>query len=140
MSGTWVLVCGPSGAGKDTVIAQARAQIGRCPGIVFARRLITRPAHPASDHSPVERAEFDRWRAAGEFALHWRDNGFDYAIPADYARQVAVGCTVVVNGSRTHLVALRGSAVPIGGRYPRLRSAGRACSPAVLNSSSRSVR
>ena len=37
-AGTWVFVCGPSGAGKDSVIGWARGQLADRPGIVFAQR------------------------------------------------------------------------------------------------------
>ncbi len=116
MSGTWVIVCGPSGAGKDTVLAWARVQLAPRRDIVFAQRLITRPAHPESDHLPIDAEEFERRRAAGGFALHWQAHGFQYAIAQAYAAQVAAGGTVVVNGSRAHLEGLRTQPLAPGGR------------------------
>lgn len=48
MTGAWVFVCGPSGAGKDSVLAWAREALAGRSDIVFARRLITRPAQSGS--------------------------------------------------------------------------------------------
>jgi phosphonate metabolism protein PhnN/1,5-bisphosphokinase (PRPP-forming) len=129
MSGIWIIVCGPSGAGKDTVLAWARVQLAACANVVFAQRLITRPAHPESDHLPIEAAEFERRRKAGEFALHWQAHGFDYAIAQPYAAQVAAGCAVVVNGSRAHVDTLRAQGAPAGGS---LRTVQIVAPPALL--------
>jgi len=106
MSGRWVFVCGPSGAGKDSVIAWAREALRHRHDIVFARRLITRPAHPASDHAPVGDAEFDALLAGDDLAWHWQAHGVRYGIPAVYRADVAAGRQVVVNGSREHLASL----------------------------------
>jgi len=49
MSGKWVFVCGPSGAGKDSVLAWASDHLAGRRDIVFARRMVTRPMQPGSD-------------------------------------------------------------------------------------------
>jgi ribose 1,5-bisphosphokinase len=103
MSGTWVFVCGPSGAGKDSVIDWARRTLGPRSDIVFAQRLITRPAQEGSDHQPVSGDDFRFLRESAAFAWHWEAHGFGYAIPQRYAHQVAWGRIVVVNGSREHV-------------------------------------
>jgi len=106
MSGAWVFVCGPSGAGKDSVLAWAREALAGRSDIVFARRLITRPAQPGSDHDPIDPDEHAFLRESAAFAWHWQAHGFGYGVPMRYARQVAWGRIVVVNGSREHAQAI----------------------------------
>jgi ribose 1,5-bisphosphokinase len=50
MSDVRIVICGPSGAGKDTVIAWAQQTPSERKTIVFARRLVTRPMHPGLFH------------------------------------------------------------------------------------------
>jgi ribose 1,5-bisphosphokinase len=106
MSGAWVFVCGPSGAGKDSVIAWALQALGPRSDIVFARRMITRPAQAGSDHEPIGDADFAFLRESAALAWHWQAHGFCYGVPERYARQVAWGRVVVVNGSREHAQTL----------------------------------
>jgi ribose 1,5-bisphosphokinase len=92
-----VLVVGPSGAGKDTLLGEARKALAGDSRFRFVRRAITRPADAGGeDHEPVTEAEF----AARDFALQWRAHGLSYGIPADIADDVARGVTVVANASR----------------------------------------
>ena len=106
MSGCWVMVCGPSGAGKDSVMAWARSALDGHPRVRFARRLVTRAAHPGSDHDEIGRAAFGALRESGGLAWHWEAHGFDYGVRGSYAADVASGHLVVVNASRAHLLAL----------------------------------
>ncbi len=103
MSGAWVFVCGPSGAGKDSVIAWVRERLAGHSRVVFARRMVTRPAPPGPDHEPVRPDDFDILLRRGQLAWHWHAHGFGYAIARRYARQVSWGRIVVVNGSREHV-------------------------------------
>ncbi|MDP2448129.1 MAG: phosphonate metabolism protein/1,5-bisphosphokinase (PRPP-forming) PhnN [Polaromonas sp.] len=106
MSGLWVFVCGPSGSGKDSVIDAARqALVGRS-DIVFARRMVTRPVQPGSDHDPVTAPVFAGLLQAGGLCWHWQAHGFSYGIASHYADAVRAGCLVVVNGSRAHVNSL----------------------------------
>lgn len=100
--GLWVFVCGPSGAGKDSVIDLARMSLEDQWRIVFTRRICTRAAGPADDHEEISRAEFARRRDAGELSWHWEAHGHAYGISRDYAKQIDEGRIVVVNGSREH--------------------------------------
>ena len=110
MSGLWVFVCGPSGAGKDSVMGWAATQLAARQDIVFARRMVTRPALPGSDHDPVTVRQFEQSMAAGGLVWRWEAHGFHYGIEARYAAQVAAGKIVVVNGSRAHASGLDATA------------------------------
>jgi ribose 1,5-bisphosphokinase len=92
-----VLVVGPSGAGKDTLLNAARRALAGDARFRFVRRVITRPADPAGeDHEPVTEAEF----GARDFALQWQAHGLRYGIPVDIAADVASGVVVAANVSR----------------------------------------
>jgi phosphonate metabolism protein PhnN/1,5-bisphosphokinase (PRPP-forming) len=106
MSGRWVFVCGPSGAGKDSVLDWAAEHLAARQDIVFARRMVTRPAQPGSDHDPVTPQQFARLIGSGGLVWCWEAHGFHYGIAAHYAAEVAAGKTVVVNGSRAHADSL----------------------------------
>jgi len=103
MNGVWVFVCGPSGAGKDSVMAAARALLADRADIVFARRMVTRPPHAGSDHDQVSGGEFQTPLGSGSLCWHWWAHGFVYGIDSRYAQDVLSGCLVVVNGSRAHV-------------------------------------
>jgi ribose 1,5-bisphosphokinase len=124
--GTLVLVVGPSGAGKDSLIAWCRTQLADDPGVVFPRRIVTRPADTdAEDHDVASEAEFAAALARGAFALHWRAHGLGYGIPATIAADLGAGRNVVVNVSRAVLDEARE-------RFPPVRIAVVTAPPEVL--------
>ena len=96
----FVLVVGPSGAGKDTLIRMARDALAREPGIVFPQRLVTRPPSADEDNAPIDDDAFARAEAEGRFALSWRAHGLGYALPARCGRLARRGKVVVCNVSR----------------------------------------
>jgi ribose 1,5-bisphosphokinase len=101
MAGRIFAVVGPSGAGKDTLIAAARAAR---PGLHVARRIITRPQEAGGEpFEGVTPDEFGRRKAAGDFALDWEAHGLSYGIPADIDRALSQGRDVIFNGSRAML-------------------------------------
>lgn len=106
MSGLWVFVCGPSGSGKDSVIDAARQALSGRTNIVFARRMVTRPVQPGSDHDPVAAPVFAKLLQADSLCWNWQAHGFSYGIASHYADAVRAGCLVVVNGSRAHVNSL----------------------------------
>ena len=101
-----ILIVGPSGAGKDTLINGVREALGDHAQVRFVRRVITRPPgqtsadQGAEDHAPITEAAFLRAQDSGEFALSWRAHGLHYGIPADIALDLAQGRVVIANVSR----------------------------------------
>ncbi len=93
-----VLVVGPSGAGKDTLLDAARQALAGDPRFRFVRRVITRPADAGGEaHEAVTEAEFAR----RDFALQWQAHGLRYGLPTDIAEDDARGIVIVANASRT---------------------------------------
>ncbi|MDE2607828.1 MAG: phosphonate metabolism protein/1,5-bisphosphokinase (PRPP-forming) PhnN [Burkholderiales bacterium] len=102
MRGCWILVCGPSGAGKDSVLAWAQRALHDHPRICFARRLVTRAPEPGCDHDEVNAAGMEALRRRGGLAWEWQAHGLEYGVRSEYAERVRAGELVVVNGSREH--------------------------------------
>lgn len=101
MPGIFAIV-GPSGAGKDTLLAGAL--VAR-PDLVLVRRVITRPTTAGGENfEGVTEAEFARRISAGEFALHWQAHGLFYGIPL---AQIDPHRDVLFNGSRAALAAAK---------------------------------
>jgi phosphonate metabolism protein PhnN/1,5-bisphosphokinase (PRPP-forming) len=97
-----VLVVGPSGAGKDTLMGRARQVLAGDPRLRFVRRTITRPPDPdGENHVSVSFEEF----TAMDHALMWEAHGLRYGIPADIEDDLARGMTVVANVSRAVIAA-----------------------------------
>jgi len=94
-------VVGPSGAGKDTLIAGARAACAGDASIVFARRVVTRDVTTAEDHETASEATFRCAATAGSFALWWEAHGLCYGIPSAVDDDIRAGRRVVCNVSRT---------------------------------------
>ncbi len=115
MNACLLAVVGPSGAGKDSLLAHARAMLQDDPQVRFVRRFITRPGDAGGEeHVPLSNDEFVRRRACGGFALHWESHGLGYGIGREINAWLAQGCLVVYNGSRAHLPLARLA-------YPQLR-------------------
>ena len=94
------VVVGPSGAGKDTLIAEA---ILARPDIRLVRRVITRPTEAGGeDFEGVMTPEFAARAARGDFALTWEANGLHYGIPKVQLNHPG---PVLFNGSRAALPA-----------------------------------
>lgn len=107
-SGRLICIVGPSGAGKDSVIDYAKANLPSGIEVRFARRTITRPSQSGGEnHEAVTEEEFKRLLSCGAFVLHWSANGLSYGIRRGLHEWLAADRTVVVSGSREHLPVLR---------------------------------
>lgn len=106
--GPLIAVVGPSGVGKDTLLARARAALSGRPELLFVQRTITRPAGTdAETHEPMTAEAFEEAERAGAFAFSWRAHGFGYGLPASLSEHLASGHPAVVNGSRVALAAMQ---------------------------------
>jgi ribose 1,5-bisphosphokinase len=105
--GCLALVVGPSGAGKDTLLAIAARRLAAERRIVFGRRIVTREADSTEDHDTMNPEAFDAALASGAFVLAWRAHGLGYGVPREAARRVEAGETVVYNASRAAIEAAR---------------------------------
>ena len=104
MTGRLVYVAGPSGAGKDSLLAWLKERLAPGACVAFARRTITRAATADGEqHDSIDLPGFLYLRAAGAFGLDWEANGLRYGVRhAELPPQRASG-TVIVNGSRAYL-------------------------------------
>ncbi|MGY3586796.1 ribose 1,5-bisphosphokinase [Bradyrhizobium sp. USDA 4341] len=105
--GRLILVVGPSGAGKDTLLGLAKAACADDRDIVFPRRLITRQASASEDNEEVSAEAFQRAVAAGDYAMHWEAHGHRYALSRAINDEIRAGRTVIANVSRTVIAAAR---------------------------------
>jgi ribose 1,5-bisphosphokinase len=105
--GALVLVVGPSGVGKDTLIALARQMCADDRRIVFPRRIVTREPSGAEVHDSVSVSQFDAAIGQGAYAFWWQAHGLKYALPAVIDADIRRGKTVVCNVSRAVVSRLR---------------------------------
>ena len=105
--GRLVLVVGPSGAGKDTLIGLARVACANDGKVVFPRRVVTREASSFEDNEQLGFEAFWRAQAQGEFAVHWEAHGHCYGLRRAIDDEIRAGRTVVANVSRTVVETIR---------------------------------
>lgn len=108
-----ILVVGPSGVGKDTLLTAARDHLAGDHRFRFVRRVITRPpGMVGEEYDSLTPQEFELQRESGGFALSWRAHGLQYGVPADLSLDIAQNRVVVVNVSRA-VVAEAASRFPV---------------------------
>jgi ribose 1,5-bisphosphokinase len=105
--GRLILVVGPSGAGKDTLLALAKVACADDANIVFPRRVATREASAYEDNEALSHDAFRQALSQGGFAVQWEAHGHCYALPRTIDDDIRAGRTVVVNVSRTVVEAMR---------------------------------
>jgi ribose 1,5-bisphosphokinase len=104
MSHRLVYTMGPSGAGKDSVLAWLQQEIGNCSGVHFARRTINRPMRDGDEqHEALDTAAVEALRDASAFAMSWAANGLLYGIRHTELDALQDDHWVLVNGSRAYL-------------------------------------
>ncbi|MGB4117929.1 MAG: phosphonate metabolism protein/1,5-bisphosphokinase (PRPP-forming) PhnN [Polaromonas sp.] len=104
MSHRLVVVIGPSGAGKDSVLQGLCADWPFAEPAHFAQRTITRPVKPDDEqHEAVDVASFEQMQQAQMFCMHWQANGLSYGIRQTELEPLEAGHWVFINGSRAYL-------------------------------------
>ena len=99
--GRLIAVVGPSGVGKDSVMAGLH---GAIPDLHLVRRVITRaPDLGGEDYDAVSVSQFEALVEDGAFAVHWRAHGLHYGIPITVKYQLGKGTDCLVNFSRKAL-------------------------------------
>lgn len=107
-SGALIVILGPSGAGKDTLMDRVAADLCGDPYVLFVRRVVTRPSQAGTeDHDSLSEADFDHALDDGKFCFSWSANGLRYGLPRQMADHLAVGGLAVVNGSRGAFSAMQ---------------------------------
>lgn len=105
--GRLVLVVGPSGAGKDTLLGLAKAAGTDDANIVFPRRAITREATVSENNEQLSPEAFQQAVERGAFAVNWEAHGHRYALRRAIDDDIRAGRTVIANVSRTVIGAMR---------------------------------
>ncbi|WP_424964791.1 phosphonate metabolism protein/1,5-bisphosphokinase (PRPP-forming) PhnN [Dinoroseobacter sp. S375] len=101
-AGRLIAVVGPSGVGKDSVMAELVAQ---WPELCLLRRVITRaPDLGGEAYEAVSPETFERMVAEGAFCVHWGAHTLRYGIPSTAFDQVRAGQWCLANFSRDALV------------------------------------
>lgn len=99
--GRLIAVVGPSGVGKDSVMAGIHDAMT---SIHLVRRVITRePELGGEDFDAVSVPEFGVMAHNGAFALHWEAHGLHYGIPISVTYTLNKGTDCLVNCSRRAL-------------------------------------
>lgn len=106
--GTIILVVGPSGSGKDSILSAAEAVLGNDGEFFFPRRDVTRPAALGGEpYCSVSAGEFQHRRSHGAYSLSWFAHGLGYGVPQAIEQQLSQGRHVVVNVSRAVIPEVR---------------------------------
>ena len=105
--GRLILIVGPSGAGKDTLLGLARTAFADNSNIIFQRRVVTREASSFEDNDQMSAESFRQARMRGDFAVHWEAHGHCYGLPSAIDDEIGAGRTVVANVSRAVVDGMR---------------------------------
>ena len=111
MMGKLIWLMGPSGSGKDSLLAELRLR--EQTQLLVAHRYITRDASAGSEnHIALSEREFFTRAGQNLLALSWHANGLYYGVGIEIDLWLHAGFDVVVNGSRAHLPQARARYTP----------------------------
>ena len=99
--GRLIAVVGPSGVGKDSVMAGLADAL---PRLHLVRRVITRaPGLGGEDYDAATHAQFAALVSEGAFAVHWQAHDLRYGIPVSVSNHLDKGTDCLANFSRSAL-------------------------------------
>ncbi|EAA4812094.1 ribose 1,5-bisphosphokinase [Shigella boydii] len=102
MMGKLIWLMGPSGSGKDSLLAEIRLR--EQTQLLVAHRYITRDASAGSEnHIALSEQEFFTRAGQNLLALSWHANGLYYGVGVEIDLWLHAGFDVLVNGSRAQL-------------------------------------
>lgn len=101
-----VLVVGPSGSGKDSLLRGAREYFGETGSLGFVRRYITRPPDSNEDNYYIDPTGFALLKKLNFFISSWQAHGNHYGIPCH-----ALGSTDSVDSHDLLLLSISRSAI-----------------------------
>ena len=97
MMGKLIWLMGPSGSGKDSLLAELRLR--EQTQLLVAHRYITRAASAGSEnHIALSEQEFFTRAGQNLLALSWHANGYYYGIGIETDLWLHAGFDVLVNG------------------------------------------
>ena len=99
-NGVLILIVGPSGAGKDTLLNAAKKRFSNNTRFVFPKRLITRSDQTGEDHIPVSFEEFSELEISDSLFFSWEAHGLQYGITNDVREKLEAGSLILLNMSR----------------------------------------
>lgn len=102
--GRLLLIVGPSGSGKDTLIDWLKSRYEQDERILFVQRVITRkPDATGENHIGLSPHSFEVMKKQGRFAVSWAAHDLQYALPIEALHHVENGGIAIANGSRRAL-------------------------------------
>jgi len=107
-NGRLIVVVGPSGAGKDSILKSAASYFHDNSCVDFVRRVITRECDPTTEvHDSVTTDQFIARQERGEFSVWWQANGLYYGLPVELHKKIKDGQLLIANGSRAAIPDIR---------------------------------
>ncbi len=96
-----ILIVGPSGSGKDTLLRHARKTLVSQHSFIFSKRYITRPPDSNEDNYYVDQYAFEQLRRGGFFVATWEAHNNLYGIPHHIFTTNEASSAIVCSISRT---------------------------------------
>ncbi len=96
-----ILIVGPSGSGKDTLLRHARKTFESQNRFIFSKRYITRPPDTNEDNYYVDQYAFEQLCRGGFFLATWEAHNNLYGIPHHIFTTNKAPSAIVCSISRT---------------------------------------